>query len=59
MLSFFGVNKDGDDMLKFFLGMFCGGTIVLVLYACILVSKENEQINKEKISQNKNDRRTS
>ncbi|MCI8471273.1 MAG: hypothetical protein HFJ35_07485 [Clostridia bacterium] len=44
-------------MLKFILGMIFGGIIVFVLYACILIGKENdklnEQIKKEKISQHK------
>ena len=44
-------------MLKFILGLIFGGIIVFVLYACILIGKENdklnEQIKKEKISQHK------
>lgn len=44
-------------MFKFILGMMFGGIIVFVLYACILIGKENEEINeqikKEKISQHK------
>lgn len=37
--------------------MIVGGIIVFILYACILIGKENDNINekvrKEKISQNK------
>lgn len=44
-------------MFEFILGMVFGGIIVSVLYTCILILKENEEINKqikkEKISQHK------
>ena len=44
-------------MFKFIFGMIVGGIIVFVLYACILIGKENEQLNeqikKEIISQPK------
>lgn len=43
-------------MLKFILGMVFGGLVIFVLYACVLINRENDKINKdikkEKISQN-------
>ena len=40
-------------MLKFILGMIFGGIIVFVLYACILIGKENDKLN-EQIKKGKN-----
>lgn len=46
-------------MINFLIEMICGGIIVFILYACILIGKENDKINenieKEKISQKKNE----
>lgn len=34
-------------MFKFMLGMVFGGIIVFVIYACILIGKENDRINEQ------------